>query len=96
MDRALGEVGDEEYLRNFDELLEKVDVKDIEIIAISAGFGAHDGDLASLGLSSNCYLEMGRRIRALGKPTFGALEGGYVGKNVGNDLDKLIRGIEGR
>ena len=89
----LGEVGDEEYLKNFDRSLGKIDVKNVEVIAISAGFDSHKGDLSSLGLSSECFRRIGERIKKLSKPTFGVLEGGYVGENVGNDLHELIQGL---
>jgi acetoin utilization deacetylase AcuC-like enzyme len=66
----------------------------IEVIGISAGFDAHQGDLASLGLTSNCYREIGRKVGTLEKPVFGVLEGGYIGEYVGRDLHELIQGIE--
>ena len=73
-----------------------VDQKKIEVIGISAGFDAHQGDLASLGLSPECYTGIGKKIRSLGKPVFGVLEGGYIGENIGIDLHELIRGLEGK
>jgi len=63
-------------------------------VGISAGFDAHQGDLASLGLTHEGYREIGRKVGALGKPVFGVLEGGYVGEYVGRDLHELISGIE--
>jgi len=66
----------------------------IEVVGISAGFDAHQGDLASVGLTHACYREIGRRVGALGKPVFGVLEGGYIGEYVGRDLHELISGIE--
>ena len=69
---------------------------EIEVIGISAGFDAHQGDLASLGLSSGCYREIGRKVGALGKSTFGVLEGGYISENISRDLHELIQGLEGR
>jgi acetoin utilization deacetylase AcuC-like enzyme len=83
--------GDDKYLATLDKALSQVDVKDVEVVAISAGFDCHKGDLASLGLSSECFQEIGKRIRDLGKYTFGVLEGGYIGENVGVDLDKLLK-----
>lgn len=88
--------GDDLYLKSLDNALEQVDMKDIEVVGISAGFDAHRGDLASLGLSSECFREIGKRVRALGKPAFGILEGGYKGENIGKDLHELIQGLEGR
>jgi acetoin utilization deacetylase AcuC-like enzyme len=87
-------VGDSIYLETLKKALNQVDMEKIEVVAISAGFDAHQGDLASLGLSTNCYRKIGRIIGELKKPVFGVLEGGYIGENVGNDLNALIQGIE--
>jgi acetoin utilization deacetylase AcuC-like enzyme len=86
--------GDALYLRTLEKGLSQVEMANIEVIAISAGFDAHQGDLASLGLTSNCYREIGRKVGALKKPVFGVLEGGYIGEYVGRDLHELISGIE--
>ncbi len=88
--------GDSLYLETLDEALSQVDATSIEVIGISAGFDAHQGDLASLGLSSEGYREIGRKVSALGKPTFGVLEGGYIGENISRDLHELIKGLEGK
>jgi len=89
-------VGDSLYLKTFDEALSQVDVTSVDVIGISAGFDAHQGDLASLGLNSESYHEIGRKVGALGKPTFGVLEGGYIGENISRDLHELIKGLEGK
>jgi len=86
--------GDSLYLKTLDKALSQVDTMGIEVVGISAGFDAHQGDLASLGLSSEGYREIGRKVGALGKPTFGVLEGGYIGENISRDLHELIQGIE--
>jgi len=83
--------GDELYIRALDEALSGVDMGSIEVVAISAGFDCHKGDLASLGLTSKCFREIGKRIRALGRYTFGVMEGGYNGEYVGEDLDQLLK-----
>jgi acetoin utilization deacetylase AcuC-like enzyme len=85
--------GDEVYLRTLDEALNKVDVGRFEVVAVSAGFDQHAGDLASLGLTNDCYGQIGKRIAALRKPTFFVLEGGYNGENVGKDIDQLLKGV---
>jgi len=87
--------GDESYLRTLDKALNHVDMENVEVVAISAGFDCHNGDLASLGLSSNCFREIGKKVRALGRHTFGVLEGGYSGKYVGEDLDQLLSELPG-
>jgi acetoin utilization deacetylase AcuC-like enzyme len=86
-------VGDTLYLESLEKALDQVQIADIEVVGISAGFDAHQGDLASLGLTPSGYREIGRMVGALGKPVFGVLEGGYIGEFVGRDLDELIQGI---
>jgi len=88
--------GDEKYLKTLSKALSQVNIDDYELIGISAGFDCHKGDLASLDLTSNCFKEIGKMIKALGKPVFGVLEGGYIGENVGKDLHNLIQGLEGK
>ncbi|MGD9131196.1 MAG: histone deacetylase [Candidatus Bathyarchaeota archaeon] len=86
--------GDSLFLETLEQALSQVDMENVEVVAISAGFDAHQGDLASLGLTYEGYREIGRRVGALGKPVFGVLEGGYIGEYVGRDLHELISGIE--
>jgi acetoin utilization deacetylase AcuC-like enzyme len=47
-------------------------------------------------LTSDCYREIGKRLRNLSKRVFGVLEGGYSGENIARDLNELIGGLEGR
>jgi acetoin utilization deacetylase AcuC-like enzyme len=86
--------GDEVYLKTLDEALSRIEVGKVEVVAVSAGFDAHAGDLASLGLTENCYGEIGKRIASLNKHTFFVLEGGYSGENNGKDIDGLLKGFE--
>ena len=86
--------GDSLYLKTLEQALTQVEIANIEVVGISAGFDAHQGDLASLGLTHEGYREIGRKVGALDKPVFGVLEGGYIGEYVGRDLNELISGIE--
>ncbi|MDI6847317.1 MAG: histone deacetylase [Candidatus Bathyarchaeia archaeon] len=85
--------GDEIYLKTLDEALSRVDTSKFEVVAVSAGFDTHAGDLASLGLTEKSYREIGKRIASLNKPTFFILEGGYSGENIGKDIDELLKGF---
>lgn len=85
--------GDELYLKTLDEALKKVDLRKVEVVAISAGFDAHEGDLASLNLTSHCYREIGRRLAQLEIPVFGVLEGGYIGEKLGRGIHELLSGL---
>ena len=86
--------GEQRYLETLDEALGMVDASKFEVVAVSVGLDAHLGDLASLGLTENSYREIGKRIAALKKPVFFVMEGGYVGKQNGEDIDQLLRGYE--
>jgi acetoin utilization deacetylase AcuC-like enzyme len=83
--------GEEVYLKTLQEALKRVDMQKIEVIAVSAGFDAYAGDLASLGLTDRAYREIGRMIAALNKPTFFVLEGGYKGENIGKAIDEILK-----
>ncbi|HVO85605.1 MAG TPA: histone deacetylase [Candidatus Eisenbacteria bacterium] len=86
--------GDELHLKTLDEALSMVDIDKFKLVAVSAGFDTHMGDLASLGLTEKGYSGIGKRIGALNKPTFFVLEGGYRGDAVGNDIDHLLKAYE--
>jgi acetoin utilization deacetylase AcuC-like enzyme len=86
--------GEQRYLETLDKALGMVDVGRLEVVAVSVGFDAHDGDLASLGLTENSYREIGKRVGTLRKPTFFVLEGGYMGEHNGRDIDQLLSGYE--
>lgn len=92
----LADCGETVYLKTLDHALSMVDVDKFEVVAVSAGFDTHRGDLASLGLTENSYNEIGKRVAALKKPTFFVLEGGYMGEKNGQDIDQLLRGFEAK
>jgi len=89
-----GDCGDEVFLKALDEALGRVDLGRFEVVAVSAGFDGHAGDLASLGLTEKGFREIGRKIASLNKHTFFVLEGGYSGENNGKDIHELLKGFE--
>lgn len=86
--------GEKKYLEVFTKALSRVDAGEFEVVAVSAGFDTHKGDLASLGLTENSYSKIGKHIASLEKPTFFVLEGGYMGEKNGTDIDQLLQGFE--
>jgi acetoin utilization deacetylase AcuC-like enzyme len=86
--------GDEEYLETLDAALNQVKKGKFEVVAVSAGFDTHLGDLASLGLTEKGYREIGKRIAKLDRPTFFVLEGGYNGEKIGRDIHELLQAFE--
>jgi acetoin utilization deacetylase AcuC-like enzyme len=87
--------GDEMHIETLDKALSMVDLDRLEMVAVSAGFDTHAGDLASLGLTQKGYRDIGKRIASLKKPAFFVLEGGYDGGNVGKDINALLKAFEG-
>ena len=86
--------GNGKYLETLEKALGEVPLTGIEQIAVSAGFDTYEKDsLASLGLTSACYREIGRMIARLKKPTFAVLEGGYDVENLGRNIDKFLQGL---
>lgn len=82
------------HLETLDKALDSVDIGKFEALAVSAGFDTHKCDLATLGLVTEDYFEIGKRIAKIGLPAFFVLEGGYSGQNVGLDIDSFLRGYE--
>jgi histone deacetylase 6 len=79
--------GDDEYLAAFDRLLLPLAARfEPDLVLVSAGFDAADGDpLGSMRLSSSGYARMTERLRSIaGGRVVLALEGGY-------DLDAISR-----
>jgi acetoin utilization deacetylase AcuC-like enzyme len=86
--------GDAMHIETLDKALSMVDLDRLEVVAVSAGFDTHAGDLASLGLTEKGYRDIGKRIASLKKPAFFVLEGGYNGENNGKDIDALSKAFE--
>jgi acetoin utilization deacetylase AcuC-like enzyme len=86
--------GDKVYLETLDKALGQIDMSKFEVVAISAGFDSHVGDLASLGLTGKGYEGIGKKVAELGKPVFFVLEGGYEGESIAKDIDQLLKAYE--
>ena len=89
--------GERTYLETLDRALDQaLQGFKPEQVAISAGFDGYERDpLASLGLPTAAYREIGARIAKLGLPVFAALEGGYVAEALGPNIEAFIEGLEG-
>lgn len=90
----LSHLDDEEYIETLKEGLNKIPDKGFEQIAVSAGFDAHENDpLASLGISTEGYEKIGQVISEYNLPTFAVLEGGYIGEDLGKNIEAFINGL---
>jgi len=87
-------VGGKVYLETLQKAIKTVNLDHFEMVAVSAGFDTHKGDLASLCLVEQDYFDIGKLIAEFKLPTFFVFEGGYHGQNVGADIDMFLRGYE--
>lgn len=89
-------IGDTKYLELLTDSLEKLDTTKFEQLALSAGFDGHKRDpLASVGLSTMAYEDIGKLLKSLELPAFAVLEGGYVGKDLGRNIHAFLTGFNG-
>lgn len=86
--------GEKKYMQTLERALRMINLENIELVGVSAGFDTHNGDLASLGLNEKSYCHIGKRIAMLKKSTFFVLEGGYNGESNGRDIDQLLSGYD--
>lgn len=67
-----------------------------EALVVSLGVDAyHEDPISFFGLSSDDFLEAGRRIGRMGLPTVFCLEGGYALEAVGRNVVNVLEGFEG-
>lgn len=86
--------GHKKYLSLLKDALNEITVNDFEQLALSAGFDGHKRDpLASVGLTHDSFYEIGVLLANLDLPTFGVLEGGYVGEDLGKNIDAFLTGF---
>ncbi|MBI5347375.1 MAG: hypothetical protein HZB66_02090 [Candidatus Aenigmarchaeota archaeon] len=73
----LGTTGPE-YIRIFNELIERAKHFNPDMVAVSAGFDTYKDDpLTDLRLKLTDYKKIAQMIKELDKPCFAVLEGGY-------------------
>ena len=78
---------DATYLHALDQALEKVAGHGTEVLLVSLGTDAIDGDpLGDFRVSRDTFAAVGSRVAALGLPTVVVQEGGYNVANIGDDV----------
>ncbi len=86
--------GEAAYRQTLERALGAVDLEGIEQLAISAGFDTYERDpLASLGLTTESYVRIGRLLAELERPTFAVLEGGYDVEALGPNVHAFLQGL---
>ena len=88
---------DATYLADFDRALERIAREPGSILVVSLGFDTYHMDpIGDLGLTTEGYNEMGRRVAALGRKLVILQEGGYHVGDLGANACAWLRGAEGR
>ena len=88
--------GDEEYRRAFTELVEPAVARfEPELVLVSAGFDAHEGDpLAEMRVSEGCFSELAARCAAMAPRVAAVLEGGYEVETLPQLVQAALDGFE--
>jgi acetoin utilization deacetylase AcuC-like enzyme len=88
--------GDTGYLAALEGVLDELDRYDPATVVVSLGLDAADVDpLGSLALTAEGYTEVGRRLRAFGRPVALVQEGGYAVDHLGALLAATLDGLLG-
>ncbi len=88
--------GDDIFLDAFSHFLPAAVQFAPDIVAVSAGFDAHQYDLLlDLKVSSNTYYEIGKQLRAHFPSLFATLEGGYNIQELYKGVYAFLAGING-
>jgi len=81
------------YLETLSDALGEVDHFSPDLIAVSAGFDTFREDpITNLDLDIPTFEKIGNEIKALGKPVFSVLEGGYSAK-MPQCVQSYLRGL---
>ena len=83
--------GDAEFLETLDIALEQLDVYAPDAVIIALGLDASEQDpFAVLSLTTEGFGEIGKRVKALNKPTLFVQEGGYISPILGSNLAAVL------
>lgn len=84
----------DEYLSALGEGLKEVEKFNPDLLAISAGFDSYRKDpITTFTLEKETYMEIGKILSKMNKPTFAVLEGGYS-KDLGECVYQFLNGLE--
>jgi len=85
----------EEYLKAFDQAIERITRFEPQFLVIAAGFDTYKDDpLGTFQLSGKNYAQIGKTIKELGIKTLINLEGGYCIEKLGENFRKLLSGFK--
>ncbi|ATJ82472.1 histone deacetylase family protein [Halomonas beimenensis] len=84
------------FLAALDTLIERLDAFAPQVVVVALGLDAHKADpLAGLGLETDDFAAVGRRLAALNRPTVLVQEGGYPTEHLSHNLAAFMGGFQG-
>ena len=88
---------DAAFLAAVTQGLEAIAAREPEVLVVSLGFDAHEGDpTANLAVTTPSFREIGARIAALGLPVLLVQEGGYLVERLSDNLTAFLDGLSGQ
>jgi acetoin utilization deacetylase AcuC-like enzyme len=82
------------YAKALEQALALIDTFEPEVIVVPLGVDTYEHDETTrFGISQDAYVDMGRLIASLGKPTLVVLEGGYAIQEIGNNVVNFLAGV---
>ena len=78
-----------------EDACQRIAAYDADVLVISLGVDTFKDDpISQFKLDSPDYLEMGKRIAQLGKPTLFVMEGGYAVEEIGTNAVNVLEGFQ--
>jgi len=88
--------GDDDYCTILDSAADEIVDFGADALVVALGLDAFEGDpLRGLAISTAGFERIGKRIGALGLPTVLVQEGGYLSKELGDNLSACMNGFRG-
>jgi acetoin utilization deacetylase AcuC-like enzyme len=85
---------DDEYLQTLDTAVAAIDEFAPGALVVALGLDAFEGDpLRGLAITTPGFARIGSRVSELGLPTVLVQEGGYLSKELGENLSSFLRGF---
>ena len=87
--------GDDEYLRTLDKAFERIQAFGADCVVIALGLDSYENDpLQGLSITTPGFARLGNAISTLELPTLLVQEGGYLSKELGENLTSFLTGFE--
>ena len=83
------------WRRALDDALQRITTFDPDVVIVSLGVDTFERDpISPFKLKSEDFLDYGRRLAALQRPTVFVMEGGYAVAEIGTNTVNVLRGFE--